>query len=236
MAVFDILWQIGIISSIVVFGVKIGLAAGLANLEKKYLAGICIGYGVGVLALSRIASYYSDQLVNMIYTYNSGFFIIMAVIMILAGLMTIREWKTHNKNTTTATCMVVIAPCPCCFGVILATILLVAPTVGMSVFNLSQYVALALVLTILITYFAANTIIKLTKKPYPIVLGNFELFLGAYFLLSAILLPNIAAALDKSLGTIDIQTTNGLLLIILFAIILLFIGIFLTRRNSLLEN
>ena len=123
MAVFDLLWQIGIISSIIVFGVKIGLASGLANLPKKYLLAICASYGVGVLALSRIASNYADQLVNMIYTYNSGFFIIMAVIMIVAGMLTIREWKTHNKNTTAATCMVVIAPCPCCFGVIIATIL-----------------------------------------------------------------------------------------------------------------
>ena len=233
MAVFDLLWQIGIISSIIVFGVKIGLASGLANLPKKYLLAICASYGVGVLALSRIASNYADQLVNMIYTYNSGFFIIMAVIMIVAGMLTIREWKTHNINTTAATCMVVIAPCPCCFGVIIATILLVAPTVSMSVFSLSQYVALALVLTIAITYFASNTIIKFTKKPYPIILGNFELFLGLYFLLSAILLPNIANVIGRHLGYVQIQSTTGLLLFVLFAVVLMIVGVIWTKKKSL---
>ena len=235
MAVFDILWQIGIISSIIVFGVKIGLAAGLANLPKKSLALICAGYGVGVLALSGIASNYTDQLVNMIYTYNSGFFIIMAFIMIVAGLLTIREWRVHNKNTSAATALVVVAPCPCCFGVIIATILLVAPTVSMSVFHLSEFVALALILTIAITYFASNSIVKFITKPYPIVLGNFELFLGVYFLLSAILLPNIADVLGKSLGYITIQSTNTLYMFIVLVIVLMIIGIILSKRNSLLD-
>lgn len=39
-------------------------------------------------------------------------FLIMAVIMIIAGIFTIREWKMHNKTASTATCLAVIAPCP----------------------------------------------------------------------------------------------------------------------------
>ena len=46
MDIVNVLWQVGIISAVIVFGVKIGLAAGLANLSKKYLAAICIGYGL----------------------------------------------------------------------------------------------------------------------------------------------------------------------------------------------
>ena len=214
MEIFSILMQVGILSAVLVFGIKVGLASGLANISKKYLAGICIGYGAGVLILSKVASYYTSQLTNLIYTYNSGFFIIMAAIMIVAGVLTIREYKVHNKNTTAATCMVVIAPCPCCFGVIIATILLLAPTVSIGVFILSEYVAVALVATILISYFASNTIVKFIKKPYPIILGNFELFLGVYFLLSAIVLPNIATALSKQFSGISIQSFNSLFMFV----------------------
>ena len=214
MEIFSILMQVGILSAVLVFGIKVGLASGLANISKKYLAGICIGYGAGVLILSKVASYYTSQLTNLIYTYNSGFFIIMAAIMIVAGVLTIREYKVHNKNTSTATCMVVIAPCPCCFGVIIATILLLAPTVSIGVFILSEYVAVALVATILISYFASNTIVKFIKKPYPIILGNFELFLGVYFLLSAIVLPNIATALSKQFSGISIQSFNSLFMFV----------------------
>lgn len=91
MDTISILWQLGILASIIVFGVKLGLATGLANLSKKYLATICVGYGGGVLILAQISSYYTKQIIDMIYTYNSLFFIIMAIIMILAGIFTIRE-------------------------------------------------------------------------------------------------------------------------------------------------
>ena len=235
MEIFSILMQVGILSAVLVFGIKVGLASGLANISKKYLAGICIGYGAGVLILSKVASYYTSQLTNLIYTYNSGFFIIMAAIMIVAGVLTIREYKVHNKNTSTATCMVVIAPCPCCFGVIIATILLLAPTVSIGVFILSEYVAVALVATILISYFASNTIVKFIKKPYPIILGNFELFLGVYFLLSAIVLPNIATALSKQFSGISIQSFNSLFMFIVLAIVLIVIGYFMTKKSSLLD-
>ena len=235
MEIFSILMQVGILSAVLVFGIKVGLASGLANISKKYLAGICIGYGAGVLILSKVASYYTSQLTNLIYTYNSGFFIIMAAIMIVAGVLTIREYKVHNKNTSTATCMVVIAPCPCCFGVIIATILLLAPTVSIGVFILSEYVAVALVATILISYFASNTIVKFIKKPYPIILGNFELFLGVYFLLSAIVLPNIATALSKQFSGISIQSFNSLSMFIVLALVLIVIGYFMTKKSSLLD-
>ena len=235
MEIFSILMQVGILSAVLVFGIKVGLASGLANISKKYLAGICIGYGAGVLILSKVASYYTSQLTNLIYTYNSGFFIIMAAIMIVAGVLTIREYKVHNKNTSTATCMVVIAPCPCCFGVIIATILLLAPTVSIGVFILSEYVAVALVATILISYFASNTIVKFIKKPYPIILGNFELFLGVYFLLSAIVLPNIATALSKQFSGINIQSFNSLFMFIVLALVLIVIGYFMTKKSSLLD-
>ena len=235
MEIFSILMQVGILSAVLVFGIKVGLASGLANISKKYLAAICIAYGAGVLILSNVASYYTSQLTNLIYTYNFGFFIIMAAIMIVAGVLTIREYKVHNKNTTAATCMVVIAPCPCCFGVIIATILLLAPTVSIGVFILSEYVAVALVATILISYFASNTIVKFIKKPYPIILGNFELFLGVYFLLSAIVLPNIATALSKQFSGINIQSFNSLFMFIVLAIVLVIIGYIMTKKSTLLD-
>ena len=137
----NILWQLGILSAVLIFGVKLGLATGLANMSKKYLALVSIGYGGGVLILTEISSFFTDQITDLIYTYNFEFFLIMAIIMILAGIFTIREYKVFERNTTAATCMAVVAPCPCCFGSILVSILLVAPTVGLGLMNLSVIVA-----------------------------------------------------------------------------------------------
>lgn len=231
MDMMSVLWQVGIFASVLVFGIKVGLASGLANLPKKLLAIICISYGGGVLIISYIASFFAEQLVQAIYSYNTIFYIIMASIMIIAGLFTIREWKIHDKNTSTATSLAIIAPCPCCFGSIIASVLVVAPTIGVSSLDLSWYAAIALVVVIAVTYFASNTIVKYLSKPYPVILGNFMLLLGAYFLLSAIVIPNIAGALTKTMSPITIGSPQDILMIILAFAIFIVGGIVLTKRG-----
>ena len=235
MEVINLLWQLGILSAVLIFGIKLGLATGLANMSKRYLALVSIGYGGGVLVLTEISSFYTAQITDLIYTYNFEFFLIIAVIMILAGIFTIREYKVFEKNTTAATCMAVVAPCPCCFGSIIVSIMLVAPTVGLGLFNLSVIVALALVLTIIITYFASNYLVRFIKKPYPIVLGNFMFFLGIYFLLSALFLPNITALLQNPMDAISIASPEYILAVLGLMLMIMFLGGFYFKNYSYLD-
>ena len=235
MDMMSVLWQVGIFASVLVFGIKIGLASGLANLPKKLFAVICIAYGGGVVVISAIASLFAEQLIQAIYSYNTIFYILMASIMIIAGLFTIREWKIHDKNTSTATSIAIIAPCPCCFGSIIASVLIVAPTIGVSSLNLSWYAAAALVAVMIVTYLTSNTIIRFINKPSPTVLGNFMLLLGAYFLLSAIVIPNIAGALTKTLTPISIGSPQDILMIIIAFAILVVGGVVLKRRDNILQ-
>ena len=232
MDAISILWQLGILSAVLIFGIKLGLATGLANMSKRYLALVSIGYGAGVLILTEIASFYTTQITDLIYTYNFEFFLIMAVIMILAGIFTIREYKVFERNTTAATCMAIVAPCPCCFGSILVSILLVAPTVGLGLMNLSVIVASALVLTIVLTYFASNYLVRFINKPYPIVLGNFMFFLGIYFLLSALFLPNITAMIQNPMDAITIASVDYVSIAIIVILAIMAIGGIISRRNT----
>ena len=232
MDVISMLWQLGILSAVLIFGIKLGLATGLANMSKRYLALVSIGYGGGVLILTEISSFFTEQITDLIYTYNFEFFLIMAAIMILAGIFTIREYKVYEKNTTAATCMAVIAPCPCCFGSIIVSIMLVAPTVGLGLMDLSLVVAGALVLTIVATYFASNFIVKFINKPYPIVLGNFMFFLGVYFLISALFLPQITAMIQSPMDPITISSLDNVSIVLILSLVVMLVGGILSRKFS----
>ena len=186
------------------------------------------------MLLSAIASLYTSQMTEIINNYNSIIYLIMAIIMIFSGIYTIKEWKKHENNTMRTTRMILVAPCPCYFGSILASIIMAAPTIGLGAFSLSQYVAIAMVLVILIGYFASNLIVKFLKKPYPIVIGNFMLFLGIYFLLSSILIPNIIQAFNQSMRFMTIPSITSLALTFLVAIGIVIIGIMISRRNDFL--
>ena len=207
MDAINILWQVGILSAVLIFGIKLGLATGLANMSKRYLAVVSIGYGAGVLILTEISSFFTQQITDLIYTYNFEFFLIMAIIMILAGIFTIREYKVFEKNTTAATCMAIVAPCPCCFGSIIVSIMLVAPTVGLGLMNLSVIVAIALVLTIVVTYYASNYLV-------------------------ALFLPNITAMIQNPMEAISIASPYSLIGALVLVLVIVVIGGVISRRSS----
>jgi predicted transporter len=110
--------------------------------------------------------------------------------------------------------------------------MLVAPTVGLGLMDLSLVVAGALVLTIVLTYFASNHLVRFIDKPYPIVLGNFMFFLGIYFLLSALFLPNITAMIQNPMDAISISSPYSLIGALILILVIIGIGGIISRRNS----
>ncbi|MBM4241343.1 MAG: transporter [Euryarchaeota archaeon] len=229
---FTILWQMGVLSAVLVFGVKIGLAMGFAGLSKKVAGAIALGYGVGILLLTKIASGYTDILYKVIYDYNFVIFLAMAIIIIYTGFHTIKEWKTHQKNHAKASCMAMIAPCPCCFGAVVAAIILMSPLIGASAFSIGKYAALFLSLTIGVFYLASGALIRILKKPYPVLLGNFMLFVGLYFLVSAIVLPNINTVLASKISPLNIPSISIMSYVFVMVLILMIAGIYITKKQS----
>jgi predicted transporter len=98
--------------------------------------------------------------------------------------------------------------------------------------NLSVIVASALVLTIVLTYFASNYLVRFINKPYPIVLGNFMFFLGIYFLLSALFLPNITAMIQNPMDAITIASVDYVSIAIIVILAIMAIGGIISKINT----
>lgn len=228
----ELLWKLGVLSAVLVFGVKIGLAMGFAGLSKKTAALITIGYGGGILLLSKLAEGYTDVLYKVIYDYNFAIFLVMAVVIAYAGFHTIKEWKRNKKNHAKASCMAMIAPCPCCFGAVIAAIILVSPVIGASSFVIGKYAALFLAITIGIFYLASGAIVRISKKPYPVLLGNFMLFVGLYFLASAIVIPNISSVMASKMVDLTIPSLTTVIYVVITVALLMGLGAFISRRSS----
>lgn len=78
MDIINIIWELGIFSIIIMFGIKISLASGLSNIPKKYIALIIVGYSGWILILSQIASIYATKVASILYNYGSVLFLIMS--------------------------------------------------------------------------------------------------------------------------------------------------------------
>ncbi|MEL7670624.1 DUF2162 domain-containing protein [Methanobacterium sp.] len=230
----ELLWQMGILSTVLVFGIKIGLASGFAGLSKKAAVAVSAVYGLGIFILAFLVSGHTDIVYKVVYDYNFAIFLAMSVIIMYAGFHTIREWKVHRKNHAKASCAAMIAPCPCCFGAVIAAIVLASPFIGVSTAFVGDYAAVFLSITILAFYFASGAIVKVLKKPYPVLLGNFMLFVGLYFLASAIVIPNISTVLQSQMSPLTVPSAETLIYALLIVVVLVFTGFYVTKKRSIL--
>ncbi|WP_302290003.1 DUF2162 domain-containing protein [Methanosphaera stadtmanae] len=228
-------WQYGILAAVLIFGLKIGLALGFSGIEKKKVLLILVGYGVALTIFSYVLTPYTQQVYTFVYQYTSGIFACIAIVILITGFKTIYDWKVTGKDVGSGTCMAVVAPCPCCFGAILASIMLVAPIAGVSSITLGVFSSVALVLVMGVTYFLSMQIVKRMKQPYPIVLGNFMIFIGLYFVLCLIILPNMAYITTGT--SIEIQSIENVSLMIVSVLCLLIAGgIFARNKSYFLEK
>lgn len=223
-------WQYGILAAVLVFGVKIGLALGFSGIRRKTIGLILAGYAIGLVLLSYICQPFTQQVYDIVYGYSGAIFAVIALIIVITGFKTIYDWKVTGKDVGSATCMAVVAPCPCCFGAILASVILVAPVAGVSTITLGSFSAVALVVVMGITYFVSSEIVKRMKQPYPLVLGNFMIFIGIYFVLCLMILPNVSLL---TLGSaISINSTTGFWEMVVALLVMIGLGVLFAKKNS----
>ena len=232
MNIITMAWELGIISVLLIFGAKIGLAIGFAGLRRRYAAGIIIGYGVGLYLLIWILGKAIGNIYPTLNKYIVYITLLMAAILIAAGIHTLHEWKQKKKNTAQMTCLAMVAPCPCCFGAVLAAIILAAPMVGVSSLLLGKYSAILLSVFIAVFYLFSKVIVDALNKPYPIILGNFMLFVGLYFLIATILIPNISALASSKFSPVNVPAPHILLSTALALFALLIVGGYYYKKKS----
>ncbi|MEW6189698.1 MAG: DUF2162 domain-containing protein [Actinomycetota bacterium] len=231
----SMLWRIGILSATIIFGIKIGLALGFSGLSRRIAILITCIYSLALLGLVIVVSKHLNLLHKLASTYNYLIFMIMSLIIFGAGLHTLREWKVHGKNKAATCCLALAAPCPCCYASVLLTIGLASPVIGVSSAILGKYTALVLGVTILTTYLLSEGIVKLTRKPYPVLLGNLMLFVGFYFLASAIIMPNIPTLQKFKMSPLTIPSIKASLAGVVFVIFLGVLGFYKSRKKSILR-
>lgn len=125
-----------------------------------------------------------------------------------------------------------VAPCPCCFGAVIVSIILVSPIIGVSAVTLGKYSGIILAAFIGFFYVFANGIAAAIKKPYPVLLGNFMLFAGLYFLTAAIVLPNVNSVMSMKMTPLTVPGIDTIIYVVLGTLALMGLGIYLNKRKS----
>ena len=224
--------QLITILSVLVYGVNIGLSIGLANLSKKVISLICVLYGGSVFLLGTFVSSYANIILEFI-SFNSMFSnLALATILIIAGILTIREWRLHDNNTIVSILLSTVVPYICFMISLMFLNTSLSSLVDLNSVKVKGIMYLFLIIIILLTYFISKHS-KISKKPYQIVLGNYMITLGAYYLVSTLISPNMMIMRSEKLAAITISSPIALLSVVFLVIVMIAVGVMLNREDNI---
>ena len=210
----ELVWECVIISLILLFGINIGLAIGLTEIRKKEALALSISYGLILLIIGILANFLNSLLYS---TINYCIFIILGIIgvvAILSGIYTIKRCKKSKENSFLSPVM--LSSSACYFAGFTATAVLLSKEITMSFLEFNIFMALAAILAITGLY-SFSKVLKHAETPYPVLLGNFMILNGFYFLICAAFTANIAKLSSVQSSTLQINTDLSSLIFLIMA-------------------
>jgi predicted transporter len=205
---------IGILTSILVFGIKTGLGCGFADLKKREIVVICAGYFVISIIIGCLIDTVSRESLEKISGVGLSFHVLLAVLMIAAGIYTQKQWNC-GCDVSRRTFIFLSLPCPVCLSA-----LFIATTMLATALDLSGPVIGIIVGSVFFLSALASSLSFKRLGKTPETLGSVMMFLGIFYVLGAVLVP--AYMQSKTLIVSQLTVNTGAMLAS-FAVLLLFI-------------
>lgn len=209
-----ILATFGILSSILVFGIKTGIGCGFADIKKREIVVICAGYFVISIIMGYLVGTVSNDFLEKISGVGLSFHVLLAVLMIAAGIYTQKQWNC-GCDVSRRTFVFLSLPCPVCL-----TALFIATTMLAAALDLSGPVIGIIVGSVFFLSALASSLSFRRLGKTPETLGSVMMFVGIFYLLGAVLVP---AYMQSKTLIVPQLTVNTDAMLASFAVLLLFI-------------
>lgn len=187
---------IGVIIGLIIFALKSAMACGFALLQRKEIFSIAFLYFISAMLMSALISRVSEELTGKLLDYGVVFHTIIALLLIIFGLYTIRKWAYEECDMSRKTFLVMALPCPACLTAIFM--------------SCSFLVALGMQSTIVgilvgSVFFVSIVVISYATRKFgfgsPAGLGSVMAFFGLFYLLSILMIPSYLQAVKMGAVT-----------------------------------
>jgi predicted transporter len=227
----ELIWECLIISIVLLFGINIGLAMGLTEIRKKEALVISVSYGLITLILSTLANFLNNALYSVIDYYIPAVLGIIGVVTFLSGIYTINKWRKTKKEHDSSSSVPLLSSSICYFAGFASVAVLLSKEITVSFQGFTIFMVVAVIL-VLMGFYSFSKILRHAEKPYPVLLGNFMILNGFYFLISAAFVPNIEKLSSMQMSPFSINSDiSSMIFLIMAGIGVFLIGAYLTQEG-----
>lgn len=231
----ELIWECLIISIILLLGINIGLAMGLKQVPKEKVLSISMLYGAILFTLGVIANY-ATPLYDVINEYIPLLMGIIGIVIILSGIYTIIDWKRDKGRNHPFASTATLSSSLCCFAGVIFTSILLYKDLEVNFLLISIMIAVPSIVLIMVFYLFSN-FLRHAERPYPVILGNFMILNGFYFLIAALFIPSIKSMVSIQTSPLSIGASTNMVFLIMAGAGVFLIGVYLAREGiSSLED
>ena len=187
-------------------------------------------YTVSIFLILMVVNGNVSPLYNYINRYISEIMGILGLLSILAGIFTIKNWK-NNKEIDYLKNPALIFSMICGFiGIISVYTLLNGPN-PQNTFGITVVIFFGLLLTIFIA-FGFSKLLKKLEKPYPLIVSNFMVLVGFYFIMFAAFIPNISTLTAVHMNPLYLNSSNYVVFLVIAILGIFLCGVFIQNLKT----
>ena len=225
MGVVSFFWPGSIILLVLVFAILLGWGLKSLKISKKVSILTVV---VSFLLILVFTGVIGPTLVNV---YNSSVLMLIGFITLVLGMVLIREAK-GSKVETKKMSVLSFAFIPLFIVSIVVVICFFSVQFNLDAFSTGLTTVMSLAIFTVISYFLLDRILSLERPS--VVFSDLNFFLGSGVLVLCLIMPNVLERFDNVMGGIEIASPLYLGLFVSGFIILLIVGLFITKRKNIL--
>ena len=222
-----LIWEFVIISVIILFGINIGLSFESSKLTNNNVLTIPVIFCLSIFFILLLVNNYGVTLNNVINHYISEIIGVMGILTILSGIIAVKNQKHENKSRFKFFTPL-LSSLICCFvGIIVTSILLINSTL----ISIESDIFLTFILlTIIMASYAISKFLKRAERPYILILTNFMILIGLYFIILATFIPNLNSLSSVQMNPLYINSSSSVFFVLIAGLGIFLLGVFLQNR------
>lgn len=202
----------------------------LKKTSRVNFALITVLYTISILVILSILTPVISMVYKPINQYIAEVIGILGLIILMAGIFTIKNWKRNKKITYLNSPAFMVPIFGGIVGVIAVYTLLIGPTPE-NTLEITVPISLGFLLTIFIA-FGFSKFLKKLEKPYSIIISNFMVLVGFYFMMFAAFIPNIATLANVHMEPLYLRSSNYVVFLVIAVIGIFLCGVFAQNMRT----
>ena len=237
------LFSVIILAAVLLLGIGTGLLSKFFkyDLKKHLIIAFLIAIAIAIIIIA-LSPYY--ETVIGLTVNNFFFYIIMAVISLILGIITFYYWQKEKQYDNILRGLLYLDFIPVSYSLFIMSAAALSPSFifdsanmsfTVTTFHLAIAIAILLMFISIVAYTFSDFIEDYRITQYPIIYGSMMMIFAFIFIVFGFLIPTIDMVLENPSTELTLMPINAGIALLVFLAICLGIGVFFKKRNNRLE-